>query len=177
MYLVAAILFAFLGIRGIFNAWHCSAPPSSHLLNTAFLLLSLTGWCLFAGAEFGSVAWLASIALIALIFTFAHGRLSPCNDEPAKPVKYQSPSLRSVLYNVRQFVLILPLAGVASLALTMGVVSLAGFSRTNEMVTGMLLIPFSWGVLAYWSSSQPAIWRALTGLCGAGLLGSAGLVL
>ena len=170
-----AIVFTLLGMAGIYRAWKYSASTPFLLLHLLFLITSLVFWHLAYGPEYGAIYWIAGCGFTALLLTLINGKFRPVVARRAYRV-YRQPQPAAVwLHNLCQFVLAVPLAGVAAASISIGLVSLTGFSRVNEMVLGVFAIPVVWGGMSYWACSQPRLTRAVGGLAISFAVGLAGV--
>lgn len=156
-----AVLAAVAGVALLFGAW-CRRLPSHWLpVPTGWALLVLSGWFWVAGAgaEFGVSLVLLATSAVAWLFVVANQQKRERRDRgdtgPPKPVAER----RTLARHAMLFLLVVPLAAVAS-ALASVALSLAlPVSKISAMVTVLVVMPILWGCAAYWAVADSRIVR------------------
>ncbi|MEM9171217.1 MAG: hypothetical protein AAGA84_00775 [Pseudomonadota bacterium] len=175
--IVLALLCAATGIG--LNLWSWQGgrqyPRTAVIAGWLCVAASVALWSAEIDVEFGLVVGLGIASVLAWLIVSTQLRHKPAT---LRHVERRSPSVPGARTVGRQFVLfvlVMLLAGIASLLLSMGLSRLMPADEITRLATVMLLLPIVWGVLAFviTYSQRPGVmlaWVSIIGGAGFGLM-------
>ena len=135
------------------------------------LFVSAGFWVAGTGAEFGITLVLLATSLAAWLFVWGN------RQHRARRVREEAPPKvtagRSLGEHVLLFVLVVPLAAVASALVTVAASLALPVAEVNAMVTVLVVMPVLWGAAAWWSVADPRTARPATAMVLCALAGAA----
>lgn len=156
-----ALVVALAGLGCLFGAWQRRIPARWRPVLVGWTLLALSGWfwVVGIGAEFGVSLVLLVTSLVAWIYVVANRqrreRRTPADAGAPKPVAEP----RRLVDHVVLFVLVVPLAAVASALVSVALSLALPVSEIDAMVTVLVVMPVLWGCAAYWAVADSRVLR------------------
>jgi hypothetical protein len=169
----AALLAALAGVALLYGAWQRRVPRRWLLVPAGWALLFVSGWFWTAGtgAELGITLVLLATSLVAWLFVWGnrqHRKRRAREDSPPKVTEG-----RTLIDHVLLFVLVVPLAAVASALVSVAASLALPVSEVNAMVAVLVVMPMLWGAAAWWSVADPRTARPATAMVLGALAGAA----
>tara|TARA_Y100001933_G_scaffold221828_1_gene231955 strand:+ start:4861 stop:5403 length:543 start_codon:yes stop_codon:yes gene_type:complete len=172
LHLTAAVLAATAGVALLHGAWRRRLPRAWLPVPAGWTLLGASAWFWVAGAgaEFGVTLALLATSLVAWLFVWQDRQRRERRGRQDTAPKVADG--RSLAEHALLFVLVVPLAAVAS-ALVSTALSLAlPVSEVNAMVIVLAVMPVLWGAAAWWSVADPRPLRPAAALTIGALAGA-----
>lgn len=175
MLLILAVLSGVAGILLLWWSWRAPQPkpPLFMPLGWALLLLSMVLWCYAQGVEFGLVYALMVMTVAAWAVIVAGAETGPVAAQVQVEQPLRRPGWGALGRHSGLFLLVVPVAGVASAFACVGAMRLLPWQPVNSLIAVIVLQPVVWGALAYWFAATRSLWRPLSASIAAGLAGAA----
>lgn len=176
---VSLLMLAALGSAGgvvcLWWSWRAREPKPRLLkpLGWALLMLACLPWSRALGVEFGLAYALMVMTLAAWLLVIATAATGPAAAPEQVAQRLHWPTWRSLVRHTGLFLLVVPVAGVASALACVGAVRLLPWQPANSLTVVIVLQPLIWGALAYWFTAAPRIRRPLAASVLAGTAGAA----
>ncbi|MFT6897114.1 MAG: hypothetical protein ACJA13_001520 [Paraglaciecola sp.] len=162
---VVACLWVLLGVVIVFRHWHHARRRKALILLLGWSMIAsgVIPFCYAAGAEFGIIYWLCSLAIapwLITIFNLVRKGALQVDKRPCQPLPL---NIKSWGKHLVVFLLVVPLAGVSAILTSVLLTSYYPASRVNTMVSAVYIMPLVWGAAAYWLSAASR--TRLAGAC------------
>lgn len=169
----AAVVAAGLGVALLYAAWRKRVRHRRAVRWLAWLLVAASFglWTLASGPELGPVIALLVLPMIAWVFVAANRHIRSNNGRPQEPARLERPRLRAIGRHAAIFLVSVPLAACASTLLVLGVTLYLPWQEVDRLALAVLLIPFVWGLFAFWAAADPRLTRPAVGLAVGSSLG------
>lgn len=160
-YVSLAVIAALAGLALLFGAWRRRIAPRRLAVSGGWALLVLSGafWVAGTGAEFGISLVLLATSAVAWLFVAANRQQRERRDRgepsPPKPVAER----RSLARHLILFLLVVPLAAVASTLVSVALSMALPVPTVDAMVAVLVLVPILWGCAAYWTLADSRLVR------------------
>jgi hypothetical protein len=167
--LIFAIACGVAGVGLLYASWTRRLGPRALVIGAGWALVSLSAvfWVRFGGTEFG-ISW-ATVAVAITAWGFvALGREQRRPEERRRQPRTAGggPGWRAVGRTVARILVVAPLTGVASILLSMVIITTLPGDTGNRYVLVLLGAPVVWGALAVWIGTTSRL-PAATGLLAA----------
>ena len=157
-----AVLCNAAGVGSLYASWR-QYWPRRLALPAGWLLLGLSSifWLRAAGAEFGTVYALlctGCCAWLAVALNYETRRRWPRQARPRlQQVLPVLPDSHGLWRHLALFLGVVPLAGYATILLSVTLAHLLPWADADALVAGILLMPVLWGLASFWlcADSQP----------------------
>jgi hypothetical protein len=150
---ILAVLAALAGLALLFGSWDGRIAARWLPVPAGWALLVLSGgfWVAGTGTEFGISLALLATSAVAWLFVVANRQQRRRRDRgeasPPKPVAQR----RTLAHHAILFLLVVPLAAVASTLVSVALSMAMPLSTIDAMVTVLVIMPILWGCAAYWT--------------------------
>ena len=157
----------------LYTRWRKWIKFRGLLLVTAGALAaaSLMFWNKVGGPEFGPAYAAINFAIVAWIFVLANLELRDRRRTKGRRqylVAAKIPGIRSIARHGAIFLVAFPLAAVASTFVSIAVSDLLPWNEIDRIVFPLFAMPVVWGCVAYWTCSDPKLWRPTLSLLACG---------
>lgn len=175
LWMLAATAAAGCGVALLYASWSKRLANKQPVLWLAWLLVaaSVFLWGFAGGREFGPVIAMLVLPMIAWLFVAANHHVRGRGARTQEPARLNLPPLRAVGRHAAIFVVSVPLAAAASTLLVLGGTLYLPWQEIDRLALAVLLIPFLWGLSAFWATADPLLRRPAIGLAVGGSLGGA----
>lgn len=182
--LLAGTALSVAGVACLFGSWNGATARKAWINGLGWMLLSISvvGWSVASGAEFGTTLALSVPGVIAWMFALRTAELREQRVRSRKPLAKVEPAAkitdaRSWLRHLWLFALTVPVSAAAAAFVSIALCRWFPWSDTNEMVLAIFLTPLLWGCAAYWIVADPKLSRPTVTVTAAGAIGAALLFL
>ncbi|MGC4081004.1 MAG: hypothetical protein QM736_02560 [Vicinamibacterales bacterium] len=152
--LIPALALSFAGVVCLFLSWRGRREWTGVLATIGWLLVaaSIAGWVHADGAEFGTAYAMIAVGFAAWSCVLAFGRETSRarHRHQQGRVPRALPTWGSVWQTTARAFVALPLAGAASLLLSVAAVAFFPWTAASRYAFAIGLAPVVWGVLASW---------------------------
>lgn len=157
-----------LGLGLIYLAWKSRVQLQDTFTFVGWLLLVFTTaiWITLSGWEFGLIYGLTIPSLLALVIVAFNLESRRTANSNLSRVSIGLPTTRSVLKATSDFLLAVPFALVASVIVSYSLGVFLVEIEVNQMVLAICLLPFIWGVFAWWLLADISRLRPMFSLLG-----------
>lgn len=151
----AALLAAAAGVALLYGAWLRRIPRRWLPVPAGWALLFASGWFWVSatGAEFGITLVLLATSLVAWLFVWGNRQQRRRRARKAVPPK--AARGRSFAEHALLFLLVVPLAAVASALISVALSLALPVSEVDAMVIVLAVMPVLWGAGAWWAAADP----------------------
>jgi len=174
---VAAVATALGGLGLIFASWRRWVPVALNAASAAagWLVLLLSGWLwiVSTGAEFGVLLAFLVPSLLAWMLVLVNRQHRQRRDRAEPPALKPNAGERSWVRHLVLFVVVVPLAAVASALVTVALSLLLPWREVDAMVMVLVIMPILWGSAAYWACADSRLVRPAAALLAGSLVSAA----
>lgn len=171
-WLTAGLVLCLLGVLALLEAWRRRGRPHAPWLVGGWTLLLVSAVPFFhaASGESGVAAWMTAAGLLPLVVIGLRTEWRRAPDQRRKPQRVSAAgagvdpgtSAASTPWRTAAVVgLALPVFGVASLMLGMGVVRNGPGGAGEQLMSAALITPLVWGLGMAWACADPRLSRTL----------------
>lgn len=172
-----ATIFGIAGITLLYSSWRSIMRKAIAIpLGWGALFISIACLALGSGLEFGLSYALILIPLLAWAVIGLNYEIRRNHKSREKPYVPQAlPETHSIVQHILIFLIAIPLAGITATFLSVVLSKALPFTQVSALATGMLIMPFLWGLGSYWACAANKLWQpaaamsALSVIC-AGLI-------
>ena len=160
MLFVMATIPALCGVGCLYQAWKLPAAGALTLYGWLLLAVSLCGWILLTGAEYGTVFALTIPALFAWLMIAGQrrkGRRKASAPRTVQPMP--APSWPEIGRNIARFIWLFVGLGVAMLLVSVALVMQLPFAANLNLASALLVFPLLWAASVCWFLSSRKPWK------------------
>lgn len=169
-----------VGTALIYSSWRRWLGPRTIINFGGWLLIAISAmlWSVAAGWEYGTVYFITALPLIAWIFVSWQVSVRPSNNsapnpQPIRLASFNLASGQRLARHAGLFLLAVPMAGFASALLSIFLTSLLPWQEVDRLALISLLMPTLWGLLMFWSCTDPKVIRPTAAILITGLVAGA----
>lgn len=162
MLFVMATAPALCGVGCLYHSWKSARKHERSLVIYGWLLLavSLCGWILLTGAEYGTVFALiipAFFAWLMIVVQRRKGRRKTSAPRTVQPMP--APSWQGIGRNIARFLWLFVGLGLAMLLVSVALVMQFPFAANLNLASALLLFPLLWAASVCWFLSSRKPWK------------------
>lgn len=168
--LFLALVTTIVGVAVLYASWRRPAGDTRLAIVAAWLVIGFAAglWIRIGGAELGLAYSVMAVAFVAWAFVAA-GREARRSAERRRQLRVAGgrPGRITILCVVARALVAVPLAGTASVLVSVLLVAGLPWVTANRYVFAIIVAPIIWGVLASWVGMTANLSRAALVLAGA----------